>query len=61
MIAFEAEVVEAVGNGRLRVRFTNGHSLEVRAPDGAPTFPGERGLAALAPSPTGGWRFTAHP
>ena len=61
MIAFEAMVTEAVGHGRLRVRFDNGHSLEVRAPHGAPNLPGDRGLAALACSPTGGWRFIAQP
>jgi hypothetical protein len=54
-------VVEAVGDDRLRVRFANGHSLEVRAPDGAPNYPGDRGQAALASSPTGGWRFIAEP
>ena len=61
MIAFDAEVVEAVGDDRLRVLFSNGHSLEVRAPGGRPTVPGDLGLAALAPSPTGGWRFIARP
>ena len=61
MIAFDAEVVEAVGDDRLRVLFSNGHSLEVRAPDGRRTFPGEVGLAALAHGPTGGWLFVARP
>ncbi len=49
--------MEAVGDDRLRVRFANGHSLEVQAPHGTPSLPGDRGLAALASSPTGGWRF----
>ena len=50
-------VVKAVGNGRLRVRFANGHDLDVQAPSGPLTLPGDLGLAALATSPTGGWRF----
>ncbi len=59
MIAFEAMVVEAVGDDRLRVRFANGHALEVQAPLGTLHVPGDLGLAALAASPSGGWRFIA--
>ncbi len=59
MIAFEAEVVEAAGDGRLRVRFLNGHVLDVKA--ASRIVPGERGLATLAPDPTARWRFVASP
>jgi hypothetical protein len=63
LIAFEAEVVGAVGDGRLRVRLYNGHVLDVEAAarPGTPAFPGEQGLAALAPGPTARWRFIACP
>lgn len=57
MIAFEAEVVEAVGD-RLRVRLPNGHALAARGPDGRAAV-GDLGLAMLAPSPSAGWRFVS--
>lgn len=60
MIAFDAEVLEAVGKGRLRVRLPNGHPLVVRGPsNGAPAAPGDRGLATLPTGPAVGWRFVA--
>lgn len=49
--------MEAVGDDRLRVRFANGHCLEVWAPPEAPASPGDWGFAALSAKPAGGWRF----
>ena len=57
-------MVEAVSDGRLRVRLSNGHALEVEGGGRyahRPLRPGERGLATLAPSPTARWRFVASP
>ena len=61
MIVFDAQVMGATGNGRLRLRLSNGHHLTARAPaDSDPArLQGVSGAAELSTHPTAGWRFVA--
>ncbi len=60
MIAFDAEVLEAVDKGRLRVRLPNGRALCGRAsPIGNSAAAGDRGMATLPAGPAGRRRFVA--